>query len=41
MGYRLSNTVSRYGTAAYEAERNRSFGYIFQNYYLLPDHSAA
>ena len=32
-------TASRYGTAAYEAERNRSFGYIFQNYYLLMDHS--
>ena len=32
-------SVSRYGTALYEAERNRSFGYIFQNYYLLPDHS--
>ncbi len=31
--------VSRYGTRAYEAERNRSFGYIFQNYYLLMDHS--
>ena len=33
--------VSRYGTALYEAERNRSFGYIFQNYYLLMDHSVA
>ncbi len=32
-------SVSRYGTALFEAERNRSFGYIFQNYYLLPDHS--
>ena len=32
-------TVNRYGTALFEAERNRSFGYIFQNYYLLPDHS--
>ncbi len=31
--------VNRYGTAQFEAERNRSFGYIFQNYYLLPDHS--
>ena len=29
----------RYGTALFEAERNRSFGYIFQNYYLLPEHS--
>ena len=33
--------VSRYGTALYEAERNRSFGYIFQNYYLLMDHTVA
>ncbi len=32
-------SVSRYGTALFEAERNRSFGYIFQNYYLLQDHS--
>ena len=32
-------TVNRYGTAIYEAERNRNFGYIFQNYYLLPEHS--
>ncbi len=31
--------VSRYGTSAYEAERNRNFGYIFQNYYLLDSHS--
>ena len=34
-------SVSRYGTRAYEAERNRNFGYIFQNYYLLPEHSVA
>lgn len=34
-------SVSKYGTHAYEAERNRSFGYIFQNYYLLMDHSVA
>ena len=34
-------TVSRYGTAAYEAQRNRNFGYIFQNYYLLDQHSVA
>ena len=27
--------VSRYGKRTYEAERNRNFGYIFQNYYLL------
>ena len=31
--------ASRYGTPLFEAERNRSFGYIFQNYYLLPEHS--
>ena len=31
----------RCGTRAAEAERNRSFGYIFQNYYLLPEYSAA
>lgn len=34
-------SVNRYGTALYEAERNRSFGYIFQNYYLLSEHSVA
>ncbi len=34
-------SVSRYGTRAFEAERNRSFGYIFQNYYLLAEHSVA
>ncbi len=34
-------SVSRYGKRIYEAERNRSFGYIFQNYYLLPEHSVA
>lgn len=33
--------VSRYGTAAYETQRNKNFGYIFQNYYLLENHSAA
>ena len=33
--------VTRYGTAAYESRRNRSFGYIFQNYYLLEDHTVA
>ncbi len=32
-------SVQRYGTEAYETERNRSFGYIFQNYYLLSEHS--
>lgn len=36
-----SLSINRYGTAAYEAERNRDFGYIFQNYYLLSDHTAA
>ena len=34
-------TVSRYGTGAYEDKRNRNFGYIFQNYYLLDDHTVA
>lgn len=34
-------TASRYGTTAMELERNRSFGYIFQNYYLLMERSAA
>lgn len=33
--------VTRYGTSAYEHERNKNFGYIFQNYYLLEDHSVA
>lgn len=36
-----SAQVSRYGTLAYEEERNRNFGYIFQNYYLLSNHSVA
>ncbi len=31
----------RCGAKLTEAERNRSFGYIFQNYYLLPEYSAA
>ena len=34
-------TVSRFGTRAFESERNRNFGYIFQNYYLLENHSVA
>lgn len=34
-------SVSRSGTRKYEQERNRSFSYIFQNYYLLTDHSVA
>lgn len=33
--------ISSYGTAQYESQRNRDFGYIFQNYYLLEDHSVA
>ncbi len=32
-------SIDKYGTDLFEAERNRSFGYIFQNYYLLPEHS--
>lgn len=31
----------RCGRRETEAVRNRSFGYIFQNYYLLPEHSVA
>ncbi|MGN0986006.1 MAG: ATP-binding cassette domain-containing protein [Candidatus Enterenecus sp.] len=34
-------TVTRCGTREMERERNSSFGYIFQNYYLLPEHSVA
>ncbi len=34
-------TVDRYGRREFEAQRNRNFGYIFQNYYLLPEHSVA
>ena len=34
-------SVNRYGTPSFENERNRSFGYIFQNYYLLDNHSVA
>lgn len=33
--------VRRYGAQKYENERNASFGYIFQNYYLLPEHTVA
>ena len=36
-----SVTASRYGTSQMENERNNSFGYIFQNYYLLSSHSVA
>ena len=32
-------TSKRYGTKAMEQERNRRFGYIFQNYYLLMERS--
>ena len=34
-----SVSVSRPNTRAYNQERNQSFGYIFQNYYLLSEHS--
>ncbi len=34
-------TVTRYGTRGYEDKRNRDFGYIFQNYYLLEAHTVA
>ncbi len=36
-----STTITRSGSRAMENERNANFGYIFQNYYLLSDHSAA
>ncbi len=36
-----SAVIKRSGSRAMEAERNASFGYIFQNYYLLSEHSAA
>ena len=32
---------NRYGEAGFEDVRNQSFGYIFQNYYLLQNHSVA
>jgi len=34
-------SVSRYGSREMETERNNHFGYIFQNYYLLSEHSVA
>ena len=34
-------SFTRSGSMAFEAERNRNFGYIFQNYYLLENHTAA
>ncbi len=33
--------ITRSGSRAMETERNANFGYIFQNYYLLSEHSAA
>lgn len=33
--------ISRAGSREMERERNAAFGYIFQNYYLLSEHSAA
>ena len=36
-----SVSASRYGSRELERERNNNFGYIFQNYYLLTDHSVA
>lgn len=36
-----NTTISKSGTKEYEQERNNNFSYIFQNYYLLPDHSVA
>ena len=32
---------ARYGESGFEKVRNHSFGYIFQNYYLLQNHSVA
>lgn len=34
-------SVTKYGVKAFELARDRNFGYIFQNYYLLSDHSVA
>ncbi len=36
-----SASITRPGSRAMENERNANFGYIFQNYYLLSEHSAA
>ncbi len=33
--------ITRAGSPAMEEERNANFGYIFQNYYLLSEHSVA
>ena len=32
-------TANRRASAKSDAQRNKNFGYIFQNYYLLPEHS--
>lgn len=34
-----SVSAKKYGTQAMEAERNRQFGYVFQNYYMLSERS--
>ena len=36
-----SAKITRAGSREMERERNAAFGYIFQNYYLLSEHSAA
>ncbi len=36
-----NSKITRSGSRAMENERNANFGYIFQNYYLLSEHSAA
>lgn len=33
--------ITRRDAGEMERQRNRNFGYVFQNYYLLPEHSAA
>ena len=33
--------ISHFNTHEMERQRNKNFGYIFQNYYLLSDHSCA
>lgn len=33
--------ITRGNSAEMERQRNENFGYVFQNYYLLPEHSAA
>ncbi len=33
--------ITRSGSREMEKQRNANFGYVFQNYYLLPEHSAA